>query len=479
MKNYTIRKLENFLYEIEKNETMRVPVRIYADSMLFQAIKEDAALDQGYHVACSLPGIRKYVIMCPDAHQGYGFPIGGVAAFSADNGCITPGGIGFDINCGVRLLATNLMIDDLKNKIEDLLSRLFNNVPSGVGKASRLRLSDKEMDDVLSLGAKWALSKGWGTDEDMLLAEEEGCMRSARADKVSATARKRGRDQLGTLGSGNHFLEIQKVAEIYNADIARAFHIERPEQIMVSIHCGSRGLGHQVCSDYIQLMEEAYPKIRAELPDKDLIYAPIGSPQASDYYAAMSAAANFAWANRHIIAHWVRESFNSIWHGKVELQAVYDVAHNIAKLEQLPVDGKQEQLFVHRKGATRSFPAGHPAIPEIYRSVGQPVLIPGSMGTSSYILCGTTTALENSFGSTAHGAGRRLSRHQALKQFRGEKIRYELNQQQIFLKTASLKGIAEEAPLAYKDIERVINVTSQANLALPVARLIPVGVIKG
>ncbi|MBP7461561.1 MAG: RtcB family protein [Candidatus Delongbacteria bacterium] len=479
MKALKIERINDYSFTVARRDSMSVPVTIYADDRLLEMMQSDGAIEQACNVAGSLPGIYRHAIMCPDAHQGYGFPIGGVAAMDAEHGGITPGGIGFDINCGVRLMATNLERDQVESGMKPLLDQIFSSVPSGMGSESKLHLKDSELDEVLHDGARWAYRHGYGIQDDYILAEEGGCMPGADPDAVSVTARKRGRNQLGTLGAGNHFLEIQVVDQIYQPEIARCFGVIQPGQVMVSIHTGSRGLGHQVCSDYLKRMEDTYPDIMRRLPEKDLIYAPAQSVLAQQYFKAMSAAANFAWANRHIIAHWIRESFLKIWGSQAIITPVYDVAHNIAKLETHTIDGVSHQVYVHRKGATRSFPSGRLEIPDRYRSVGQPVLIPGSMGTASYLLVGTHQAMESSFGSTAHGAGRAMSRTQALKRFRGEQIKSELEAHHIHLRGASWKGIAEEAPSAYKDIDRVIAVTQKAGLADPIARLTPIGVVKG
>jgi len=473
------KKITNYLFEIPRTGRMKVPVRIYASEKLLKRLSEDNSLQQGVNVAC-LPGIYKASIMLPDAHQGYGFSIGGVAALDTEKGCISPGGIGFDINCGVRLLATPLRKEDVLPRIKELLNSLFRNVPSGVGSESFIRLSDSELDSVLNKGAEWAVEHGYGFKEDLKRCEEGGRMREADASKVSNKAKARGRKQLGTLGAGNHFLEVQFVEKIYDKRIAQAFGIREEGQIVIMIHCGSRGLGHQVCSDYLRRMEEADPELMRSLPEKDLIYARAGTQLAKDYFAAMAASANFAWANRHIIAHQVRTSFREVFGVEPEqVRAVYDVAHNIAKIEEHEIDGVKRKVFVHRKGATRSLPAGHPNVPEVYKGVGQPVLIPGSMGTASYLLVGTEQALKETFGSTAHGAGRVMSRAKAIKSFRGEQVKKELEQHHIYVKAASWKGICEEAPAVYKDIDEVVKVSHEAGIGNLVAKLKPIGVIKG
>lgn len=474
-----IKKVTDYLYEIEKEGEMKVPVRIYASEKLIEAIQKDGALEQGINVATCLPGIYGQSVMLPDAHRGYGLSIGGVAAIDAEKGCITPGGIGFDINCGVRLLTTNLTKEDVEPKIREILNSLFKNVPSGVGSESKLKLTDKETDDVLNRGAAFALEKGYGEKQDLLHCEEEGNMKTADAKTVSSKAKARGKNQLGTLGAGNHFLEIQIVDKIYDENAAMRFGITKEGQITVMIHCGSRGLGHQVCSDYLREMEDTYPEIMKSLPEKDLIYAPSGSRLADNYFKAMSASANYAWANRHIIGHFVRQSFKEVFGDKVKVDTVYDVAHNIAKLEEHEIEGELKKVWVHRKGATRAFGPGHKDIPKDFRDLGQPIIIPGSMGTSSYILLGTDKAMKETFGSTAHGAGREMSRHEAISKFRGENIKNELEKRNIYVKCASWKGIAEEAPLAYKDIDEVVKVSHEAGIGTLVVKVVPLGVIKG
>jgi len=477
--NISPEKVNDHLFVIKKTGKMKVPVKIYASEKLLKKLSEDNSLQQGVNVA-TLPGIYKASIMLPDAHQGYGFSIGGVAAIDVEKGCISPGGIGFDINCGVRLLTTPLNKGDVEPKVKELLNSLFKNVPSGVGSHSFIKLSDSELEGVLKDGAEWAVEHGYGFKEDLERCEEGGRMKQADASKVSPKAKSRGRNQLGTLGAGNHFLEVQFVDKIYDKKVAQAFGIKQEGQVTVMIHCGSRGLGHQVCSDYLRKMEEADPELMKSLPEKDLIYAKAGSQLAKEYFAAMAASANFAWANRHIIAHQVRKSLEEVFGLEPEkIKTVYDVAHNIAKIEEHVIDGEKKKVFVHRKGATRSLPAGHPNTPNVYKDVGQPVLIPGSMGTASYLLVGTEKALEETFGSTAHGAGRVMSRSKAIKTFRSEQIKKELEQQNIFIKAASWKGLTEEAPQVYKDIDEVVKVSHEAGIGNLVARLKPMGVVKG
>ena len=473
------KKISKSVYEIPKKGRMKVPVKIFASEKLLKDLSRDKSLQQGINVA-SLPGIYKASMMMPDAHQGYGFSIGGVAAIDYEHGCISPGGIGFDINCGVRLLTTPLKKEDVEPKIKQLLESLFRNVPSGVGSESFIRLNDKELDQVLSKGAEWAVENGYGFKEDLERCEEGGRMKQADPNKVSHRAKARGRKQLGSLGAGNHFLEVQVVDKVFDKKVAEVFGIKEEGQITVMIHCGSRGLGHQVCSDYLRKMEEADPKLRDSLPEKDLIYAKAGTQLAKDYFGAMAASANFAWANRHIIAHQVRKSFKEVFGTEPkELKLVYDVAHNIAKIEEHEIDGEKKKVYLHRKGATRSLPPGHPDVPEVYKEVGQPVLIPGSMGTASYLLVGTETARKESFGSTAHGAGRVMSRSAAIRQFRGEQVKQELEKRHIFVKSKSWKGICEEAPQVYKDVDEVVKVSDDTGIGKVVARVVPLGVIKG
>ncbi len=472
-----LKKLNDYSFELPKEDGMKVPGRIFMSEKLLNNL-EDNAITQLKNI-CTMPGILGRGLAMADCHLGYGFPIGGVAAIDYKNGCITPGGIGFDINCGVRMLSTNLTKEDVEPKIKELLNSLFKNVPSGVGSESKIRLSDEDYDEVLKKGARWAVEKGYGNKEDLEHCESNGEMIQADPKKVSNTAKSRGRKQLGTLGAGNHFLEVQIVDKIFDKKTAKVFGIKKEGQITVMIHCGSRGFGHQVCSDYLRKMEDAYPEVVKTLPEKDLIYAPSGSELANDYFAGMSAAANYAWANRHIIAHYVRESFKEVFGEKAELHTIYDVAHNIAKLEEHTIDGHKKEVLVHRKGATRAFGPGNKEISKDYQDVGQPVIIPGSMGTSSYLLAGTQKAMEETFGSTAHGAGRAMSRNEALNKFRGETIKNELETNHIYVKCASWKGIAEEAPSAYKNIDEVIEVSDKAGIAKKIVQVIPLGVIKG
>jgi len=474
-----LRKIGNCIWELPKDAKpgMRVPAWLFLSEKLLGLVESDA-IEQAANMAF-LPGIYKHSVALPDMHFGYGFPIGGVAALDYNEGGLSPGGIGFDINCGVRLLRTNLYADQIKPKVKDLLESIFNNVPSGVGESGKLKLSNSQIDDVLASGANWAIENGYGTKKDLEHLESQGCIRGSDPGKVSESARKRGAPQLGTLGAGNHFLEIQKVDKIYLPEIAKTFGIEREGQVMVMIHTGSRGLGHQVCTDYLRILESKFHDKLRNLPDRELVYAPSGTRECEDYFSAMSAAANYAWANRQMIAHWIRESFQkTLKMDNMGLETVYDVAHNIAKVEEHDIDGKMTKVYVHRKGATRAFPAGSVEIPQDYRGVGQPVIIPGSMGTASYVLVGGSVA-KDTFYSTAHGAGRVSSRTSMLKGLRGEEVAERIAKKGILSKAASWKVMAEEAPEAYKDIDEVTRVTEEAGISRRVARLVPLGVVKG
>ena len=477
----TLKKIRDCVWEIPSSykKGMLVPGRVYLNDETVKDI-ESGAIDQVSNVAC-LPGIKKFSIGLPDIHFGYGFPIGGVAAFSAHNGVISPGGVGFDINCGVRLIKTNLTEDDVKPKIKELVDTLFNNVPSGVGSKGKVRLQPGQIDEVLDLGAEWAIENGYGWERDLEHLEENGKMESADSSKVSDKAKKRGVPQLGSLGSGNHFLEVQKMDEIYDEATAKVFGIEEG-MITVLIHTGSRGCGHQICSDYLRVMDRAAKRYQINLPDRQLACAPIGSEEATDYFQAMSAAANYAWTNRQMIVHWVRESFEKVFKRDAEemdMDIIYDVAHNIAKKEVHNVQGRNRELFVHRKGATRAFGPGRKEIPEEYRKVGQPVFIPGTMGTASYVLAGTDVAMEETFGSSAHGAGRKMSRAGAKKEYRGEEVQKVLENRGIIIRATSMPVVAEEAPGAYKDVDAVVKTSHDAGISRMVGKMIPLGVAKG
>ena len=460
---------------------MRVPGLIFSDEQMLRHIQDEQSLEQVANVAF-LPGIVGRSLAMPDIHWGYGFPIGGVAATRVDDGVISPGGVGFDINCGVRLLRTNLTEREVKPRIERLLADLFINVPSGLGSKGKIRLKGNEIDKLLLKGAGWEVAAGYGEPEDLEFTEDHGCLKGADPDKVSFKAKTRGTPQSGTLGSGNHFLEIQVVDEVYDAGIAQAFGIEEKGQILVLIHTGSRGFGHQVCDDYLKTMGTAVRNYGIDLPDRQLACAPVNSPEGQSYLAAMACAANYAWANRQCITHWTRESFSRVL-GKsprdLGMRLVYDVAHNIAKIEKHQVEGKKLTVCVHRKGATRAFPAGHPDIPEAYRKVGQPVLIPGDMGRYSYVAVGTEKAMEETFGSTCHGAGRAKSRSAARRSISGADVAAELAAKGIAIQVANIASLAEEAPAAYKDVADVMHITDAAGISPKVIKARPIGVIKG
>jgi len=481
--NGPLEKIDEYRWRIPKTYKagMRVPGIIYADEAMMKQIREEQALEQVANVAL-LPGIVDYSLAMPDIHWGYGFPIGGVAAMKTSDGVVSPGGVGFDINCGVRLLRTNLTREEVYPKIEELINALYTSVPSGVGSRGKIRLKSGEIDKVLIKGSRWAVENGYGRPEDLETTEENGEMARADPGKVSGRAKERGLPQLGTLGSGNHFLEVALVDRIYEPDIANDMGINEVGQVMLYIHCGSRGLGHQVADDYIKEMVRAMTKYGIELPDRQLACSPVKSPEGQAYLAAMRCAANYAWANRQCIAHWVREAFCRVL-GKREadagLELIYDVCHNIAKIEEHEADGQKQTLCVHRKGATRAFPAGHPDVPQKYSRIGQPVLIPGDMGRVSYVLVGTEQAMKETFGSTCHGAGRVQSRAAAKRHLRGRDVLEALKARGITVQTGNLPGLAEEASEAYKDVTSVVEVTHRAGISKIVARTKPIGVIKG
>ena len=477
-------KVNELIWDIPKNydSRMRVPGRVYADETLLRKMREDRTLWQCTNVA-QLPGIYKYSITLPDGHEGYGFPIGGVAAFDYDEGVISPGGVGYDINCGVKLIRTDLKKDEVTPKVGQLLDNLFALVPSGLGSRGRIQLTESDIDNVALEGIEWAIKKGYGWKEDSQHCEENGHMDAADPSKVSSNAKKRGMPQLGSLGSGNHFLEIQAVDKIYDPFVAKQFGIFSEGQVTVMIHTGSRGFGHQVCSDYLRVMDRAVEKYGIVVSDRELACAPGNSREAEDYYKGMAAAANFAWGNRQMIAHWTRQAFENVFHRDADslgMKVVYDVAHNIAKVEEhLVNDDERKKVYVHRKGATRAFPPGHPSIPVDYRSVGQPVILPGSMGTASYVLAGSEKGMALTFGSTAHGAGRMMSRSEARRRFWGGDVEKKLRERGILVRAASRQVLAEEADPAYKDIDRVARVSHDVGIGTLVARLIPMGVTKG
>ncbi len=458
---------------------MKVPGRLFVSKHLLEDI-ETGTIDQIANVA-TLPGIQRYSMAMPDAHLGYGFVIGGVAAFDSEEGVISPGGVGFDINCGVRLIRTNLQKEDVVPCVKNLIDELFYNVPSGVGCKGKFKASDKELDDAFLHGAKWAVESGYGVESDVEHCEANGYIEGACPSMVSTKARKRGKPQLGTLGSGNHFLEIQYVDEIYDREIASAFGLEEG-QVTVMIHCGSRGLGHQICTDHLKELYQAVRNYGINIPDKQLACAPAQSREAQNYFKSMLCAANYAWANRQMITHWTRESFEKIFRRDADdlgMDLLYDVAHNVAKLEEHTVDGKKKEVYVHRKGATRAFPPGDPEVPILYRDVGQPVLIPGSMGTPSFILCGAKGSMDISFGSCCHGAGRKMSRMHAKKELCGQKVKENLEAQGITVRATHPSVIAEEAPNVYKSSIDVVNVVHELGIAHKVARVLPLGVAKG
>jgi len=478
-----LEKMDEYTWRIPRYKPgMRVNGVVFADRNLLEKMQTDRTLEQCVNVA-HLPGIYKYSITLPDGHEGYGFPIGGVAATDYDEGVISPGGVGYDINCGVRLLTTNLSEQDIRPKLVELSNVIFDNVPCGLGSRRKdLKVTAHDLDRLVVEGVQWVIDQGLGWHEDVEHCEERGCMKNANPDKVSTTAKNRGMTQIGTLGSGNHFLEIQKVDKIFDAKIAKVFGIDHEGQVTAMIHCGSRGYGHQICSDYLRVMERAVGKYKIVLPDRELACAPGKSGEAEDYYQAMACAVNYAFSNRQAIMHWVRQSFQQVFRQDPErfgLKLVYDVAHNIAKIENHRVNGDQKRVWVHRKGATRAFPPQHAEIPPDYRSAGQPVLIPGSMGTSSWLLVGTEKAMQVSFGSTAHGAGRMMSRTAAKRRFWGGDIKKALEQRGIYVRAASSVVLAEEADPAYKNVDVVAEVSDRVGIATKVARVVPLAVVKG
>jgi tRNA-splicing ligase RtcB len=476
---FTLEQVREHVWEMPQEGDMRVPARVLASESLLKEIKQDNTLQQ-LRNATHLPGIRKYAICMPDGHQGYGFPVGGVAGIDAEDGCLSPGSIGYDVNCGVRVLKTNLNYSDIRGHEEELVDALFANVPTGLGGGGIVEGAPVE--DILERGVEWAVAEGHGIESDIAHCEDEGVRPDADASKVSQKAKDRGRNQVGSLGSGNHFLEVQRVTDIYREDVAADFGLGR-DQIVVLIHCGSRGLGHQVCTDYLREIEQTHAGLLGQLPDKELAAAPAGSQLAEDYYGAMCAAINFAWVNRQVIMHRTRRVFEKLFDRtfeQMEMELLYDVAHNIGKKEVHEVNGGERELYVHRKGATRAFPAGRPELPPAYSDVGQPIIIPGSMGAGSYILRGGENSLSETFGSTAHGAGRLMSRTQAKQEFWGEDVMDDLREQdQIYVKAESGATIAEEAPGVYKSVDEVVRVSDALGIGDRVARTYPVCNIKG
>jgi tRNA-splicing ligase RtcB len=492
---FTLRKVRDLVWELPREGDMRVPARVLASEALLEEIRQDDTLRQIRNTT-HLPGIARHAICMPDGHQGYGFPVGGVGAMDAEEGCISPGSVGYDINCGVRMVRTNLDYDDVRGREEDLVDALFEAVPSGLGGGGVVQADAREMDAILERGVDWAVEQGYAVEGDRLACEDEGRRPEADAAKISQEAKDRGRNQVGSLGSGNHFLEVQRVTDVYRDDVAEAYGL-REDQVVVLVHCGSRGLGHQTCNDYLRDIEQAHAGLLERLPDRELAAAPAGSALAEDYYAAMCACINFAWVNRQLVTHAVRGAFEDVFDTSWEalgMDLLYDVAHNIAKKEvhEVPVgpdglpstdadavDRADRELFVHRKGATRAFPAGRPEVPAAYRSVGQPVIIPGSMGAGSYVLRGGEASMAETFGSTAHGAGRLMSRTQAKQEFWGGDVQDDLRGQQVYVKASSGATIAEEAPGVYKDVDEVVRVSETLGIGDRVARTFPVCNVKG
>ena len=475
-------QIEEYVYEVPASyrDDMRVPARFYADEKLLEGVKNDRSLEQLVNTA-SLPGAVKYALAMPDIHQGYGFPIGGVLATELPDGVISPGGVGYDINCGVRLLATHLEQAEIAPYIDDLASALYANCPSGVGKGGSVKLKSGELERLMEQGSTWALKRGFATESDLERTEESGCLEGADATRVSPRAKERGKGQVGTLGAGNHFIEIDVVDTVLDESVARRIGLSQG-QVAVQIHCGSRGLGHQICSDYVKRFQKSISRYGFSLPDRELVCAPLGSPEGQDYLMAMNAAANYAFANRQVLTYHIRRSFEQALAGKVSnhnVYQIYDIAHNMAKVETHEVDGRMVKLCVHRKGATRAFGPGSPELPAVYRDTGQPVLVPGSMGTASWVLTGTSASMTQTFGSTCHGAGRTMSRKKAKKLVRGPGLRDQLEAQGIHVRAGSMSGLAEEAPTAYKDVDRVVDVVHNAGIAKKVAKLRPMAVIKG
>ena len=477
-----LKKIDDVTWVIPKEykRCMHVHAVIFADQFLLNKMREDATLEQAANVAC-LPGIQIASYTLPDGHQGYGFPIGGVAGFDVDTGVVSPGGVGYDINCGVRVLKTDLSVDDIKPKLRELVEALFRNIPSGVGATGKLRLTIHQLDEVLTEGAQWALRHGYATEHDIEHTESQGRLPWADPSKVSRRAKERGAPQLGTLGSGNHFLEIQVVDKIYLPDIAKRIGIYQEGQITIMIHTGSRGLGHQVASDYLMVMERAMRKYGIHPPDRELAATPFNSREGQDYFAAMACAANYAWANRQVITHWARETFARVLGSDPEhlgIKMIYDVAHNIAKIEEHEINGKRYKVVVHRKGATRAFPQEHPEIPSDHRAFGQIVLIPGSMGTASYITIPGPRAQEV-WWSAPHGAGRWMSRAAAIRRYSPRQVVEMLEKRGVIVRAATIRELSEETPEAYKDVDRVVDVATRAGIVKPVVRLRSLAVIKG
>jgi len=478
----SLNKLDENRWEIPKGHVkgMRTNAVIFADESMIPHIMEDNAPQQAANVAC-IPGITGSSLAMPDVHWGYGFPIGGVAAVDADDGCISPGGIGFDINCGVRLVKTNLYADDITGRINELTDELYKNIPSGLGSKGIEKINAKSIEEILVSGSEWAVENGYGWESDLDVTEEGGRMADADPKFVSDKATKRGFGQVGSLGSGNHFIEIDVVEKVCDENIAKTFGLDEG-QITITVHCGSRGCGHQIATDHLQVMERYIRNNKIELPDRQLACAPLSSAEGDSYYKAMSCGANYAWANRQMITHWIRESFESVMKNSaenMEMDVVYDVAHNIAKKETHNVDGKNIDVLVHRKGATRAFPAGHADVPLKYRNVGQPVIVPGDMSAGTYVLVGLPGAMAESFGSSCHGAGRKMSRKAAFNRLNVDDLRKSMKERNIYLKSGTDQAVLDEAPEAYKDVDQVVSVVCNAGLTGKVAKLRPLGVVKG
>jgi len=482
MKPEQLKKIGEYKWLLPKSykPCMRVDGIIYASEALLQGRDETDPIEQVANAAC-LPGIVGASLSMPDIHYGYGLPIGGVVATRVDTGVVTPGGVGYDINCGVRLLRSDLVVSDIRPRLQDIVNALFRKIPCGVGCRGKIKLTHSGLRQLLKEGSRWAVNKGYGQAIDVQRTEATGCLQAANPEVISSKAYQRGLEQVGTLGAGNHFVEVQFVEKVYDEKTAEALGLFK-DQVTVMVHSGSRGFGHQVCTDALALLNSAFPKFGIEIPDRQLVCAPTTSPEGQQYIQAMSCAANYAWANRQCLGFWVVEAFQEalgIGPSQHGLSLVYDVAHNILKREVHNVQGEQVEVMVHRKGATRAFPPGHPELPQAFRDVGQPVLIPGDMGTASYVLVGTQKAMEETFGSTCHGAGRILSRHRAMRVAKGRRIDEELRQQGILVRSASRRTLAEEMPAAYKEIDEVVEVVHKTGISRKIARLRPIAVVKG
>lgn len=481
---HIVNKISDNQFQINRNESygMNVPVTIFANDLLISKMTLDRTLDQAVNVT-TLPGVKKHMVVLPDGHEGYGFPVGGVAASDFEEGIISPGGVGYDINCGVRLIRTNLLESDIRSNLKHLVDSLFSSIPTGVGSEGAIKLTNSELDDLLVDGAQWSVENGYGMDSDLESCEESGKMRGADPINISTNARKRGSMQLGSLGSGNHFLEVQKVDKILDNEAANAMGITQEGEIQILIHCGSRGFGHQVCSDYLRLSEQAMKKYGINVIDRELACVPNTSIEGESYRKSMFSALNFAWANRQMLTHWTRMTFQKVLNLReedLEMKLVYDVSHNIAKVESHKIDGEgSRDLVVHRKGATRAFPSGMEQLPLKFRSIGQPVIIPGSMGTASWVLLGSTKSMDLSFGSTAHGAGRTMSRSEAKRTNTLDSVKKKLESRGIYVRSLTKNGLIEESPDAYKDVDMVADVSHNVGIATKVVRLVPLGVIKG